>query len=168
MQVHKSGSSKTYQDSNRNNEGHSTGRISEHFEDDDSPVQTRAVRGRRKPQSGSLMALTNEVESDERSYPDPRKRRMASVRQKDRKDQISSLSIPRSGSLYGTLPRKPRKPRSPIPEIQPLIRRSTLSKENVSLEESDVSPKHRTFSSSPVRKAIRKKPPSSLEIKKGL
>ena len=80
MQVHKSGSSKTYQDSNRNNEGHSTGRISEHFEDDDSPVQTRAVRGRRKPHTGSMMALTNEMESADISYQDPRKRSTASVR----------------------------------------------------------------------------------------
>ena len=116
-------------------EGHGTGRITEHFEEDDSPVQTRAVRGRRKPQTGSLMALTNEIGSDERSYPDPRKRRTASVRQKD---HVSSASMPRSGSLYGTLPRKPRKPRSPLPELQPLIRRTKLSKENVSLEESDV------------------------------
>ena len=38
----------------------------------------------------------------------------------------------------------------------------------MSLEESygEISSKHRTFSASPVRKAIRKKPPSSLEIKK--
>ena len=37
------------------------------------------------------MALTNEVESDERSYPDPRKRRTASVREKD---HVSSASLP--------------------------------------------------------------------------
>ena len=38
----------------------------------------------------------------------------------------------------------------------------------MSLEESygEISSKHQTISASPVRKAIRKKPPSSLEIKK--
>jgi hypothetical protein len=129
-------------------------------------LKTRSVRGRREPKTGSLMALKNEVESDDRSYADPRKRRTTSVRQKDRKEHVSSVSIPRSRSLYGTLPRKPRKPRSPLLELQPSLRRSTLSKENVSLGESDVeiSSKHRTFSASQVRKSIRKKPP--LEIKK--
>eukprot|EP00090_Calanus_glacialis_P037390 TRINITY_DN64319_c0_g1_i1.p1 TRINITY_DN64319_c0_g1~~TRINITY_DN64319_c0_g1_i1.p1 ORF type:complete len:135 (-),score=43.99 TRINITY_DN64319_c0_g1_i1:41-424(-) len=62
----------------------------------------------------------------------------------------------------------PRKPRSPLPDFQPLNKKSLLSKENVSLEESDgeTPSKHRTFSASPVRKATRKKPPNSLEIKK--
>ena len=140
------------------------GRTYERFEEDDSPVQTRAVRGRRKPQTGSLMALTNESDINDRNIPDPRRRRVGSVRHKD---PVSSTSIPRSGSLYGTMPRKPRKPRSPLPDMQPLVRRSTLSKENVSLEESEgeTQSKHRAFSASPKRKVVKKKPPSSLEIK---
>jgi len=137
------------------------------IEEEDGPVQTRAVRGRRRAQTGSLLALTSESDQNEYSSDrqDPRRRRGGSVRQKD---HASSPSIPRSGSVYATLPRKPRKPRSPLPELQPLVRRSTLSKENVPLEESDsesTSKLHRTVSSSPVKKRVRKPPPSSFDSK---
>ena len=137
----------------------------DHKEEEDDPVQTRAVRGRRKPQTGSLLALTNE--SDQNDYAsdsqDPRRKRGGSVRQKY---HASSSSLPRSGSLYATLPRKPRKPRSPIPESQPLVRRSTLSKDNISQEESEgeiTSKLHRTVSASPVKKRTKKPPHNSID-----
>merc|ERR1719431_170283 len=138
------------------------GRRYDRFEEPYSPVETRSVRGRRKPQTGSLLALTSENDINEKSRPDSRRRRVASVRHKE----PTSSSLPRSGAIYGTLPRKPRKPRSPAPDLQPLVRRSTVSKENVSLEESDeeAQTKHRALSASPVRKIVKKKPPNSLDI----
>ena len=80
------------------------GRRYDHFEEPDSPVETRAVRGRRKPQTGSLLALTSENDMNERPLQDARRRRVASVRHKE----PTSSSLPRSGAIYGTLPRKPR------------------------------------------------------------
>ena len=143
-------------------EGHDYGQLKE----EDGPVQTRAVRGRRRAQTGSLLALTNDMDKNEydSECQEPRRRRAGSVRQKD---HISSATLPRSGSVYATLPRKPRKPRSPIPELQPLVRRSTLSKDNISLEESDgenTSKIHRTFSASPVKK-VKKPPANSFDSK---
>ena len=138
------------------------GRRYDTFEDPDSPVETRAIRGRRKPQTGSLLALTSENDLNEPRQ-ETRRRRVGSVRHKE----PTSSSLPRSGAIYGTLPRKPRKPRSPAPDLQPLVRRSTVSKENISLEESDgeAQAKHRALSASPVRKVVKKKPPNSLDIK---
>ena len=115
-------------------EGHSTGRISEHFKEDDSPVQTGAVSGRRKPHTGSL--------------------KWSQV--------IEAIRIPGRGGQH-LLDRRNMPPlhqflevdhymaKTKIPftrELQPLIRRSALSKENVSLDESDVdtSFKHKIFS----------------------
>ena len=137
------------------------GRRYDTFEDPDSPVETRAIRGRRKPQTGSLLALTSENDLNEPRQ-ETRRRRVGSVRHKE----PTSSSLPRSGAIYGTLPRKPRKPRSPAPDLQPLVRRSTVSKENISLEESDgeAQAKHRALSASPVRKVVKKKPPNSLDI----
>eukprot|EP00092_Neocalanus_flemingeri_P010081 GFUD01010864.1.p1 GENE.GFUD01010864.1~~GFUD01010864.1.p1 ORF type:complete len:393 (-),score=72.18 GFUD01010864.1:143-1321(-) len=139
----------------------------DHIEEEDGEVQTRAIRGRMRAQTGSLLALTSESDQNENASDrqDPRRRRGGSVRQKE---HPSSSSMTRSGSVYATLPRKPRKPRSPLPDLQPLVRRSTLSKENVPLEESDsetTAKLHRTVSASPVKKRVKKPPPSSFDSK---
>ena len=70
------------------------------------------------------------------------------------------------GKIRGFLTRKPRQSRSPIPELQPLVSRSTLIKENVTQEEADnerASVQHTMVSSSPVKKRVKKPPPSSFD-----
>ena len=98
-------------------------------------------------QSGSLLALTMEPGEPAGPGAEPR-RRAGSVRGR----------AARPSSLYGTLPRRTRAPRSPVPDLQPLVRRSTLSKDSIPLEESDSegSAVRRKFSVSPVQKRVRK------------
>jgi len=98
-------------------------------------------------QSGSLLALTMEPGEPAGPGAEPR-RRAGSVRGR----------AARPSSLYGTLPRRTRAPRSPVQDLQPLVRRSTLSKDSIPLEESDSegSAVKRKFSVSPVQKRVRK------------
>jgi hypothetical protein len=110
------------------------------FEDLDDPVETKAVPGRRKPQTGSLLALTSasnkfEHESD---LTDVKRKRVGSVRQTY---HGTSSSLPRTGSVYATLPRKTRRTRSP----QPTGKRLSSSKENIP-KESEITTKLNSFS----------------------
>ena len=128
------------------------------FEALDDPVETRSMRGHRKPQTGSILALTSR--SDNYDYAsdsnDVKRRRGGSVRQ----SYIgASSSLPRTGSVYATLPRQTRKSKSP----QPIGKRLTLSKENIP-KESEIIPKlNRTVSVSPIKKKKKMPPRSSFD-----
>ena len=128
------------------------------FEELDDPVKTRSVRGRRKPQTGSLLALTSE--SDQYDYAgdskDVKSRRGGSVRQSY---HGTSSSLPRTGSVYATLPRKTRKTQSP----QPVGNRLRSSKENIPKERESIPTLNRTVSVSPIKKKKKMPPKSSFD-----
>ena len=128
------------------------------FEELDDPVKTRAVRGRRKPQTGSLLALTSksgqlDYSSDSK---DIKRSRRGSVRQSY---HGTSSSLPRTESAYATLPRKTRKTQSP----QPIRNRLTSSKENIPKEKEIIPTLNRTVSVSPMKKKKKMPPKSSFD-----
>ena len=104
------------------------------------------------------MALTSESEHfDYASYSkDVKRRRGGSVRQSY---HGTSSSLPRTGSVYATLPRKTRKTQSP----QPIGKRLTSSKENISKESESIPTLNRTVSVSPIKKKKRLPPKSSFD-----
>ena len=142
----------------------------ETMEYEDDVVQTRPVRGRRRPYTGSLLAITSDTETRESTnevQPITR-RRGGSVRLKTAEKMSPSSSLSRSGSLYATLPRKPRKPRSPLTDYKPPSRRSTLEKEKVPKEEVNThggGKTQRTMSVSPIKKRVRRPPPNTFDTR---
>merc|ERR1711915_39662 len=102
-------------------------------EGDDNESQTRQVRGRRRrAQTGSLLAISTESDSNEYEYTsdasDTYRKRGTPVRQKV---YTSSSSLPRTGTVYATLPRKTRTTRLHDGNSQRASTKQSLIKESM-------------------------------------
>jgi len=139
-------------------------------EGDDNESQTRQVRGRRRrAQTGSLLAITTESDSNEYEYTsdasDTYRKRGTPVRQKV---YTSSSSLPRTGTVYATLPRKTRTTRPHDGNSQRLLKKQSVNKESMIVEENKRGKTVRPASVSPVKKVAKRPLKSSLDSKKEL
>ena len=135
--------------------------------DDDSQIQTRQVRGRRTAKAGSLLAITTESDSNDYTSDtsDTYRKRGTSVRQQV---YTSSSSLPRTGTVYATLPRKTRTTRSLDGDIQPALKKQSVNKESMIVEESKRGKTVRSISVSPVKKVAKRPLKSTLDARKEL
>jgi len=137
-------------------------------EGDDDQIQIRQVRGRRRrAQTGSLLALTNESDSNEYASDtsDTYRKRGTSTRQKA---YTSSSSLSRTGTVYATLPRKTRSTRPIGGDNQPALKTQLVNKGSMITRENEKGKSVRPISVSPVKKMTKRPLKNTMESKKEL
>ena len=137
-------------------------------EGDDDQIQIREVRGRRRrAQTGSFLALTNGSDSNEYASDtsDNYRKRGTSTRQKA---YTSSSSLPRTGTVYATLPRKTRSTRPIGGDNQPAIKTQSVNKGSMIPRENEKGKTVRPISVSPMKKMTKRPSKSPMVSKKEL
>merc|ERR1711915_256876 len=122
---------------------------------------------RRRAQTGSLLALTNESDGNEYASDtsDTYRERGTSTRQKA---YTSSSSFLRTGTVYATLPRKTRSTRPIGRDNQPAIKTQSVNKGSMIPRENEKGKTVRPISVSPMKKMTKRPSKSPMVSKKEL